>query len=437
MTSYNLDPNVSINAVTYDGDTLNGIKITMGRQSVDEQPRAGYCNVNLITSGANGPNVNLDDPIEIRLKNSSGVYIKIFSGFVSDINRSFRNFGQSNYVVNTNIVGVGNLALLNRRAVGSVNYPKELDGARILKILGEAISETWLEVDPSLEWGDVDPTITWADYDTGIGTIDNGDYEIITYNDGATNAYNLATQVANSARGVLHEKGDGKIYYDDASRRISNVQNNGYIDLAENVILANTSSFERLADLANTITVNYRNNMSVSGTDPTSIANYGVLSATVNTLLHDTAAAETIRDLYLFTRAEPRRTLNQVTIALFVDTMTAGQLDAVVEVYCGMPIQIDNIPNSIYGGAFLGFVEGWVWDISRVEAFLTLYLTEYALSVLAQNWSQVYAGQTYSQLDPIEWGDVDPTVQWFNYFSGEKWNTVSPTLDWANAQVVA
>jgi hypothetical protein len=411
VTSYNLDPNVSINAATYDGDTLNGIKITMGRQSVDEQPRAGYCNVNLITSGPNGPNINLDDKIEIRLKNSLGLYKVVFSGFVSDINRSFRNFGQSNYVVNTNVVGVGNLALLNRRAVGASNYPQELDGVRIAKILGEAVGETWSEVDPSLEWGDVDPTITWGDYDTGIGDIDNGDYDIVVYNDGLTNAYNLAAQVANSARGVLHEKGDGRIYYDDASHRLLNVQNNGYVDFAENVILANTSSVERLADIANTVTVNYGNNNSVSGTDAPSIDNYGELSATVNTLLHDVGAANAILDLYLSTRAEPRRSLNEVTIAPFVDTMTSGQLDAAVEVYCGMPVQIDNIPNSIYGGAFLGFVEGWTWDISRVEAFLTMYLTEYALSVLAQNWGQVNASET--------------------------WATVSPTLDWANAQVVA
>lgn len=411
MTSYNLDPSVSINAITFDADVLNGIKITMGRQNVDEQPRAGYCNVNLITSGTNGPNVNLDDKIEIRIKNSAGLYKVIFSGFVSDISRSFRNFGQSNYVVNTNVVGVGNLALLNRRAVGQTSYPKELDGVRIAKILGEAIGETWAEVDPTLQWQNVDPTLTYQAYDTGIGEIDNGDYEIITYNDGLTNAYNLAAQVANSARGVLHEKGDGRIYYDDASHRLLNVQNNGYVDFAENIILANTSSVERLADIANTVTVNYRNSLSVNGTNATSVDNYGELSATVNTLLHDTDAAEAIRDLYLTTRSQPRRYLNEITIAPFVDTMTNGQLDSLVEVYCGMPIQIDYLPNSIYQGAFLGFVEGWTWDISRVEAFLTMNLTEYALSVLAQNWGQVNATET--------------------------WASVSPTLDWANAQVVA
>jgi hypothetical protein len=75
-----------------------------------------------------------------------------------------------------------------------------------------------------------------------------------------------------------------------------------------------------------------------------------------------------------------------------------------------MPLDL-NPPDSIYVGDFRGFVEGITWTINQYEVFLTLYLTEYALSVVAQSWNQV---------SPLE-----------------AWNTVSGTLDWANAQVVA
>jgi hypothetical protein len=90
--------------------------------------------------------------------------------------------------------------------------------------------------------------------------------------------------------------------------------------------------------------------------------------------------------------------------------MTNILRDDLIEVYNGMPLEIDP-PNTIYENNFAGFVEGINWTINQKEVFLTLYLTEYALSVLSQNWNQV---------SPLE-----------------AWNTVSGTLDWAEAQVVA
>ncbi len=46
-----------------------------------------------------------------------------------------------------------------------------------------------------------------------------------------------------------------------------------------------------------------------------------------------------------------------------------------------MPLEI-NPPDTIYENNFAGFVEGITWTINQYEVFLTLYLTEYALSVL-------------------------------------------------------
>jgi hypothetical protein len=90
--------------------------------------------------------------------------------------------------------------------------------------------------------------------------------------------------------------------------------------------------------------------------------------------------------------------------------MTDLLRDDLILVYNGMPLSI-NPPDTIYNGNFNGFVEGINWKINQNEVFLTLYLTEYALSVVAQNWNQV---------SPLE-----------------AWNTVSGTLDWVNARVVA
>jgi hypothetical protein len=75
------------------------------------------------------------------------------------------------------------------------------------------------------------------------------------------------------------------------------------------------------------------------------------------------------------------------------------------------PISIAGLPTSIYPETFSGFVEGFTWTINRNELFLTLNISEYALSQLQMNWSQ-----------------IPPTLAW---------EDVSATLEWQEARVVA
>jgi hypothetical protein len=296
--------------------------------------------------------------------------------------------------------------------VGGTGFSKEFDGTRIYNIISEATAERWQDTPAGVTWADVDATLTWADYNPYLGNIDTpGDYEIVAYSSGATNAFNLAGLVANSARGILYEGRDGRLNYDDSTHRVDEVSANGYTEIPTNVILAsNLSSVERMADLANDVTIIYKNNQSETGTDTGSIEEYGQLAVSITTILEHDYAAEAIVDYYLTTRSYPRRSLNSITIPLQLDTMQNTLRDDLIEVYNGMPLEL-NPPDSIYEGDFQGFVEGITWTINQYEVFLTLYLTEYALSVVAQNWNQ-----------------VSPS---------EAWNTVSGTLDWANARVVA
>lgn len=412
MPAYTPNPAVLIDGVSYTGDTLNGVRITTGRTSVDDQPRAGYCTIDLITFGNNIPVVEIDHSITVLIDDTTGTPIDIFAGFVSDIARTIDSYGAVGFATKTTITGVGSLARLNRRLVGGTGFSKEFDGTRIYNIISEATAERWQDTPAGVTWAAVDPTLNWNTYNPYLGNIDQpGDYEIVAYSSGETNAFNLATQVANSARGILYEGRDGRLNYDDASHRVNEVSTNGFTTIPTNVILAsNLSTVERMSDLANDITVIYKNGQTVTDTNAGSISEYGQLAVSISTLLEETSAALAVLDLYLTTRGYPRRSLSSITIPLQLDSMTNILRDDLIEVYNGMPLEI-NPPNTIYENNFAGFVEGITWTINQYEVFLTLYLTEYALSVLAQNWNQV---------SPLE-----------------AWNTVSGTLDWAEAQVVA
>ena len=412
MPAYTPNPIVLIDGVAYTGDTLNGVSITTGRTNVDEQPRAGYCTINLITFDNDIPIIELDHSVQVEIDDTTGSPTIIFAGFVSDIARSVQSYGSVGFATTTTITGVGSLARLNRRLVGGSGFAKEFDGTRIFNIIQESTAERWQDTPAGVTWAAVDPTLTWATYNPYLGDIDvPGAYELVAYSSGEANALTLTGFAANSARGVLYEGRDGRLNYDDVNFRINEVANNGYTSIPSDVILAsNLSSIERLSDLANDVTVIYKNNQTETGTSAYSISEFGELAVSISTILENDYDAETIVDYYLTTRDTPRRSLSSITIPLQLANMTDVLRDDLILVYNGMPLSI-NPPDTIYVGNFNGFVEGINWTINQNEVFLTLYLTEYALSVVSQNWNQV---------SPLE-----------------AWNTVSGTLDWANARVVA
>jgi hypothetical protein len=84
--------------------------------------------------------------------------------------------------------------------------------------------------------------------------------------------------------------------------------------------------------------------------------------------------------------------------------------DELLDVHIGMGIETIALPEAIYPARFTGFVEGWTWTITRNTLFLQMRVSEYLLSVIAQ-----------------QWGQVDPA---------EAWNTISATLEWQEARVI-
>lgn len=412
--SYTIDPKVTINGVEYKDKTINGVTLTNGRNTVDEQPRAGYATITLVTPDNTYPNIQIDQRVVVQVDDSNGTPVTLWTGWVSDVESSLVGFGATGRLNQQRITAVGSLSKLNRRLVGFNGYPKENDGDRINDIIIEGAAITWAQYSPSnQQWQNVNSLLQWQNVDILIGNIDQpGDFELVAYSGGETNALSLAQAAALSGLGVLYESADGKINYSDYSSRVNDVATNGFTTIDTDSILANgLSSVSRLADLANDVEVVYKNNQTEQDTDPTSIALYGTFAAKVNTLLELQNDAQQRVEYYLETRAFPRTRLNQITLALHLDQVSNSMRNAMLPMRISKPIQIAGLPTSIYSDIFSGFVEGFTWTINRNELFLTLNVSEYALSQLAMNWSQVLPAET--------------------------WQTVSATLEWQEARVVA
>ena len=103
--------------VLIDGDeltdaTLSNLSVTSGRTDIFSQPAAGYASINLVnlSNAVYGWGVNTSVTIEV--KNSSGTFVPIFGGSISDINIGVQNAGSTTVVTNAAITATGALAKL-------------------------------------------------------------------------------------------------------------------------------------------------------------------------------------------------------------------------------------------------------------------------------------------------------------------------------------
>jgi hypothetical protein len=404
--TYIVDPKIFINDVAYTGETINGVTLTNGRDTVDEQPRAGFASITLVTPDNTYPDIEIDYRVVVQVDDSAGTPVTLWTGWVSDVETRLGAFGATGFLNEQRITAVGTLSKLNRRLAGGSGYPQEFDGDRIYDIIYETAGVTWGSYDPSETWADVDPLLSWQTVDLLIGDIDRpGDFELTAYAAAEGSGLSLAQAAAASGLGILYESPDGKISYDDFTSRTDDVSLNGFTDIdSDGILAAGLSSVSRLADLANEVEVVYDGALVEVGSDPTSIALYGLYSARINTLLENQVDAAQRVQYYLDTRAFPRKQLNQITVALHLDQVSNTMRNALLPMRISKPIRITALPDAIYFGAFAGFVEGYTWTINRNELFLTLNVSEYGLSQLEMNWLQVPP--------TLAWEDVDAALEW-------------------------
>ena len=413
MTAYDPLPTVTIGGITYTSDTINAIQTTSGRNTVDEQPRAGYATISLIDVNGTYPTITLNQAVRVTVKDSTGVTDEpVFYGYVTDIQRTIQAHGVTGMAVQIDVTVAGPISRL-ARILTAASYPKEFDGDRVEQILLDYEATAWNEVNPLTTWATIDPALTWATYDPAfVGNIDTpGSYEITEYNGNPVSAISHLNQVASSALGVLWESSDGLVNYSDAASRLTKVANDGFLQIDSQYLSGiGLSAKSSLGNLINDFRVTYKNSQIEVGTDPVSIATWGQFVGQKDTLLENKADAEDMVQLYLTTRAYPRNSLQTVTIPLHNDQLPDGLRDALIAISIGSPITIPDIPQPIYDGPFFGFVEGVSYTMARKAAAVTLYISEYALSQIEQAWQQVD--------------------------DAELWNTISATLTWENATVV-
>ena len=191
MTVYTPTYRVTIAGVVQTSTTLEDGTITYGRNDFFEATQPSYCNIELLNLDGTSPVVELLDTVLIEVTDSTGAYIKLFTGEVSSVHNRLEGAGLGGKPNTLQIQAVGALGLLVKRYAGSVAYPEELDGARIQRILEETLFVAWEDISNTFIWNDF-TTETWANYGVqGIDTIDAGRYEMLARSAQVQQAYEL------------------------------------------------------------------------------------------------------------------------------------------------------------------------------------------------------------------------------------------------------
>lgn len=374
---------VLIDGVAYTDKTLWNVQISYGRSNIWDQSRAGFANVQIVSLDGTHFNIEVNDPVVIKVKDSANADVTVFTGKVTDVQNNVQASGDAGTVVISTVTAIAPLGQMARAIVGFTAYPKEYDDDRMTTILTES--------------------------GVTIDVVDTpGVYEFTARSADPADAYSLATYYAQMAFGYVYETTDGKVGYANESRRLNEVQDNGYWTIPENYILwSGVSSNRSLNDILNSITLTYKANAIVTASDAGSIATYGEIGSRVNTELENLGEAQYQADHYIGLRAYPQTNLSQFSVMLDSSFVSSADLDIFLAIYMGKPIQILNLPNAVLDSVYKGFVEGWILAFNQYQANMTLTSTDSSLSIVPTRWQDVSALQ--------KWTDVGATVQWFQY----------------------
>lgn len=397
----------------YTNLTIANLTITSGRTDIYSQPYAGYCNVQIINLDQSPIVIDVNDQITIKVKDSTGTFVNLFGGFVTDIDVEVTQASSTAISEVIGVVAMGALSKLPKALTEGV-LAKDFDGDQIYTILSEVLFSTWNEVPAALTWATYDPITTWANAEnSGLGDIDQpGDYELTARTSEITDVYSLVTALATSGLGYLYEDSQGRIGYADSTRRSSYLAANGYVDLTGNHALARGIKTEkRSGDVRNNVTISYKANATESASSAESIAIYGQQAYNISTSLENGADALSQAQFYLTLRAFPQAQFRSITFPISNPEIDDTDRDSLLNVFMGLPLNITQLPANINNGEFQGFVEGWTFTAGYNSLYLTLTVSPTAYSLQAMRWNGV----------PVT----------------EYWNTINPGLDWINATIVA
>ena len=410
MTAYTPSFKIIVNGEELTDVTIADLTITSGRTDIYQQPIAGYCQLQLLNFDNSSYDFTVGSGVTVEVTNSVGTYVPIFGGLISDFTITVNSAGDIGYTTVASITALGALSKLPK-IIDPGQLSQDQDGDQIYSLLSGYLLGSWNDVPAAETWAAYNPTETWANaVNIGLGEIDRpGDYDMISRPSNNTDLYSLCTAIANSAFGVLYEDANGNIGYADQTHRQDYLAANGYTTLdANHANGLGLSATTRAGDLRNRFTINSGQNAGHTYTaqDLISQATYGVYGEEYTSRIRQNADAEALADRYIELRANPYPKFQSITFVLGNPEIDNADRDALINIFIGQPVWIQNLPPNITGGSFQGYIEGWTFRASLNNLTVTFNASPINFSQVAVKWEQVNAAET--------WNTLNTSLTWLN-----------------------
>jgi hypothetical protein len=397
-------PNVKVEIGTVDvTDFLNGpVTVKRGRDTVYQPTSAGFASFELQETP--GLDIRVGRRLRVTVEDSAGAPQPVFSGIVSDFERSTLVASPTDPYIVMRVQAIGPLARLNRRRVFETGRSVERDGARVSDALADGLAEAWEEQPFTITWDSLQPEQVWDTYggfDASI--VDPGVFDLVALpsSDTGYSPLDVVQQSADSAEGILFETPDGRVGYADVNRRFLNARA-GYLDIPLNVTVQNRLNVSsELADVTNDVAVVYGSDDLVRRTEPLSISLFGRLFRQLDTLLAATLDAENRADEFVARHASPTLRLQEIGINLRApEPALLDSLLQLVSCGCTDAVRLVNVPARLGFTQFQGFVEGLEWVLTPTDGEVRLFVSDAVLSITAVRYGLLEPTLRYDQLDP-------------------------------------
>jgi len=379
--TWNPNCSVVIDGVEFSSKAVNNVTVTYGRNSYWEQARAGYATIEIANWDNTDYAFEINDSVVVKVDNATSTARTVFTGKVTSIGNRMAAVGSVNEVAFITIAAVGPFAAMSRTILSTL-YAKQFDSARMTSVLTDA--------------------------GVTIDVVDSpGIYEFADTGAFVADAYTTAAKYGGMANGYIYETADGKVGWANESRRTIAVTATGYQAIPENYILwRSVASSKSLGDILNSINLTWKSG-TITSSDATSIATYGLLGASISTELEHAAEAQELADKYVALRRVPRINMSSFTIQLDSPNVSSADLDKFLQMTMGKAISISGLPVPLMPTNYYGFVEGWTLQVSRNQAAIALITSESSYSIQPTRWQDVSAA--------LAWNAVGATVQWATY----------------------
>jgi hypothetical protein len=394
---------VEIAGVALDlSDVEYQVNVQHGRNGVTNQPEASTAQITI--RGASGVSAQMSDPVIIQAYGFDR-----FTGEISDLTITHLSTDPPTAI--TTVIAMGNLAKLGLRETTDTSYPHETVRERAEKILTDggltflnggndvlelhSLSSSQTELKPVLdalaelaEWSGA----TYFDTPEGL----------ISFESYGTRGL---TAFASTWQSLVQPWTYYSQTWDSFPTTIAT-----YTFPSSGVIWSPTWT-QTLEALINDVTVTYGSTgqNEEQDDDAASIALYGRRAYRLDTRLRNSGDASDRAGLILTAQANPLWNMGQISV--YVDLLGTTDRDRVLALINGATVTVPSLPVPAPYSSFQGIVEGWGETYTPGQHIITFTISDPRYSYQTVPWNLIDGA--------LEWGDVNPTVAWYNVVNAD------------------